>query len=218
MSSGTDFIKVGRYNIVYSREVSSKGTAMFKIGFSKSDSGSVEGKWRITVKAPDKVIIDGYTVDVSQSWSGSSHWTSHLTDETTVTFPATADSCIAVGAYVVNFGWFDKIGDLASYSGKGYNVTGKMGVDITAPGHTTFTTEKGYGWMTFSGTSSAAPHVAGVAALMLNYDPSLTHTQIREILLRTANKDGFTGNVPNTDWGYGKLNKEAALKYLLNNF
>ncbi len=218
INSGANFIKTGKYNILYSREVSPKGTAMFRLGFSRSDSGSVEGKWRITVKPPEQVIIDGFTVDVSQAWDGSSHWTSHVTDETTVTFPATADSVIAVGAYVVNFGWFDTIGDLASYSGRGNNITGKMGVDITAPGHTTFTTEKNFGWMTFSGTSSAAPHVAGIAALLLSYNPSLTHTQIRQILWKTATKDSFTGIVPNTDWGYGKLNMEAALKYLMNNF
>ncbi|MGH2575639.1 MAG: S8 family serine peptidase, partial [Ignavibacteria bacterium] len=166
----------------------------------------------------ESIVIDGFLVDVSQSWNGSSHWTSQLTDETSVTFPATADSCMAIGAYVVNFGWFDKIGDLASYSGRGYNISGKLGVDITAPGHTTFTTEKNYGWMTFSGTSSAAPHVAGTAALMLQYNPNLTHAQIREIILKTALSDNFTGTVPNSEWGYGKLNIEAAIKYLSNNF
>jgi subtilisin family serine protease len=218
LNAGTDFIRAGKYNITYARETSPKGTAMFRFGFSRADSGSVAGNWRITLRTPNDAVVDAYVVDVSQSWSGSSHWTSHVTDETTVTFPATADSCIAVGAYVVNFGWLDRIGDLANYSGRGFNVTGKMGVDITAPGHTTFTTEHNFGWMTFSGTSSAAPHVAGLAALMLSYNPSLTHTQIREIILNTASQDEFTGPVPNTNWGYGKLNKEAALRYLISNF
>jgi subtilisin family serine protease len=158
-------------------------------------------------------------VDVSQSWSGTSRWNSpYITGSSSVCFPSTADSCIAVGAYVVNFGFFDKIGALCNYSSRGYNITGKLGVDITAPGHTTFTTEKNLGYMTFSGTSSAAPHVVGTAALMLQYDKSLTHSQIRSILQQTAVKDKFTGAVPNPDWGYGKLNKEKAIRFLIENF
>jgi subtilisin family serine protease len=214
LTSGSEFLKVGLFNVAYAKEISPKGTSMFRFGLSRSDSGTVLGRWKFTVNASTRTIIDGFTVDVSQSWSGSSHWTSHVTDEGTVTFPSTADSCIAVGAYVVNFGFFEKPGDLADYSGRGYNITGKLGIDICGPGHITFTTEKDYGWMTFSGTSSAAPHVAGLAALMLSYNPSLTHTQIREIILRTASKDRFTGEVPNTNWGYGKLNMEAALREL----
>lgn len=219
LTEGSGFIKVGKYNVFYSRDVSPKGTVMFRLGFSEKDSGNVKGKWKIKVKSSGETIIDGYVVDVSQSWSGTSHWTSHVTDETTVTFPSTADSCIAVGAYVVNFGFFmgDKIGSLADYSGRGYNVTGKMGIDITAPGHSTFTTSKDNAYMIFSGTSSAAPHVVGAAALLLQYEPSLSHTQVRQLINKSATSDNFTGTVPNTNWGYGKLNIEGAIKLLMQN-
>lgn len=217
LAEGTGFIRVGDYNIFYSKDVSPKGTVMFRLGFSEMDSGSVRGKWKINIKAPDYTILDGYVVDVSQSWGGTSHWTSHLTDETTVTFPSTADSCIAVGAYVVNYSIFfsGKVGDLAEYSGRGYNITGKMGIDITAPGHTTFTTSTDNAYMTFSGTSSAAPHVVGAAALLLQYDPSLTHSQVRQLIINSAVSDNFTGSVPNTNWGYGKLDIEDAVKLLM---
>ncbi|MBL7128274.1 MAG: S8 family serine peptidase [Ignavibacteria bacterium] len=219
LTEGSGFIKVGKYNVFYSRDVSPKGTVMFRLGFSEKDSGNVKGKWKIKVKSSGETIIDGYVVDVSQSWSGTSHWTSHVTDETTVTFPSTADSCIAVGAYVVNFGFFmgDKIGSLADYSGRGYNVTGKMGIDITAPGHSTFTTSTDNAYMIFSGTSSAAPHVVGAAALLLQYEPSLSHTQVRQLINKSATSDNFTGTVPNTNWGYGKLNIEGAITLLIQN-
>ena len=51
---------------------------------------------------------------------------------------------------------------------------------------------------------------------MLQYDPTLTQVQIKDILRTTATKDQFTGQVPNSTWGYGKLNTEEALRYLKN--
>jgi subtilisin family serine protease len=38
----------------------------------------------------------------------------------------------------------------------------------------------------FKGTSAAAPHVAGIAALILSYRPNLTPAQVREILVAAA--------------------------------
>jgi hypothetical protein len=219
LSTGNGIIKAGRYNIFYSREASPKGTAMMKFGCSKNDSGTVSGKFKITVTSDTEQPFRGYVVDVTQSWSGSARWTNSksISDDANICFPSTADSCIAVGAYVVNMGWMDRIGDLASYSSKGFNINGKLGVDITAPGHSTFSTETNNSYMVFSGTSAAAPHVVGTAALLLQYNPSLTHSQIRQIILNSAQQDNFTGSVPNPSWGYGKLDTEAAIKYLMNN-
>lgn len=219
LKDGSGFIKTGDYNIFYSRDVSSKGTVMFRFGFSQKDSGAVNGEWKINVKSPSDITIDGFLVDVTQSWSGSTHWTvkDKITDEGTVTFPSTADSLIAVGAYTVNFpfGLDDKLGGLCYYSGRGYNINGKMGIDICAPGHSTFTVSTENSYTIFSGTSSAAPHVVGTVALMLQYDPTLTHSQIRNIVKATATSDEFTGKLPNTSWGWGKLNPEAAIKYIM---
>jgi len=171
------------------------------------------------VKSPADISIDGFLVDVTQSWSGSTHWTNKnlITDDGTITFPSSADSLIAVGAYTVNFafGPDDKLNDLCYYSGRGYNINGKMGIDICAPGHSTFTVSTDNSYTLFSGTSSAAPHVTGTVILMLQYDPTLTQSQIKNILRATATVDEFTGKVPNTNWGYGKLNPEAAIKYLM---
>jgi subtilisin family serine protease len=53
------------------------------------------------------------------------------------------------------------------------------------------------GWAAFSGTSAAAPQVAGVCALMLQACPRLTPNQVRGILMQTA-RDVTTGtNHPN---------------------
>ncbi|MFA5404357.1 MAG: S8 family serine peptidase, partial [Ignavibacteria bacterium] len=219
LTDGSGFITIGDYHLFYSRDVSEKGTVMFRFGFSQKDSGTVDGDWKLNVKSPNDLTIDGFLVDVTQSWAGSTHWTSKdkITDEGTITFPSTADSLIAVGAYTVNFafGPGDKLGDLCTYSGRGYNINGKMGIDICAPGHCTFTVSTDNSYTLFSGTSSAAPHVVGTVVLMLQYDPTLTHSQVRNILKATATSDEFTGNLPNTNWGFGKLNPESAIKYLM---
>ncbi len=218
LSSGSGIEKSGAYNISYAK-TSSNETNMFRLGCSKNDSGTVKGRWKINVKADKRTIIWAYVVDVSQSWGGTSHWVSgNISDESTMCFPSTADSCMAIGAYVVNFGWFDKIGDICSYSSKGYRIKGGLAVTLTAPGHSTFSCEKDNGWQIFSGTSSAAPHVVGTAALLLQYDNTLTHADIRQILINSASSDNFTGTLPNPTWGYGKLDKEAAVKFLMNNF
>jgi hypothetical protein len=218
ISSGSDFIKNGEYNIFYSKDVSSKGTVMMRFAISRQDTGILKGRVKIKVTSENDEEIRGYVVDVTQSWSGNARWvnSNSITDRSTVCYPSTADSCIAVGAYVVNFGWMEQIGDLAAYSSRGYNITGKLGAEITAPGHSTFSTEKNNGYQIFSGTSSAAPHVVGAAALLLQYDPSLTHEKIKMILLNSAKKDKFTGNVPNENWGWGKLDIENAIRYLMN--
>lgn len=218
ISSGSGKETVGKYNIYYSREVSPKGTVMMKFGCSTKDSGTVKGIFKIEVKSNVSEPIRGYVVDVTQSWSGNARWINSpaITDEANVCFPSTADSCIAVGAFAVNFGWGEKVGDLATYSSVGFNINGKLGVDITGPGHSTFSTEKDLGYQIFSGTSSAAPHVVGAAALLLQYNPNLTHAEIRSILLNSAVKDNFTKSVPNPEWGYGKLSIEGAIKYLIN--
>jgi hypothetical protein len=63
-----------------------------------------------------------------------------------------------------------------------------------------------------SGTSMAAPHVTGAAALILSVRPNLTCEQIREILVRTARRDGEAAGTPNNTWGSGKLDVAAAIE------
>lgn len=68
-------------------------------------------------------------------------------------------------------------------------------------------------WVSECGTSMSAPYVAGVVALMLEEDPTLTVEEVRQILVDTADRD-----IPHADdirWGAGRLNAVAAMTELL---
>lgn len=100
-------------------------------------------------------------------------------------------------------------GDLASYSQRG------TGVDLAAPGgdpstQGVCTREEcvtslypGGRYSVAAGTSMAAPHVSGIAALLLAQQPSRTRQQVIDRLLTTAS--------PLTDAGSGLVDARAAL-------
>jgi subtilisin family serine protease len=69
----------------------------------------------------------------------------------------------------------------SSYSNFGTNK-----VHLTAPGNSVFSTLPGGGYGTMSGTSMAAPHVAGVAALLASVDPAATPATLRTRLAAQA--------------------------------
>ncbi len=71
-------------------------------------------------------------------------------------------------------------GELAYFSS-----FGAKSVHIAAPGLNILSTIPG-GQDTYSGTSMATPHAAGVAALLLGYLPNLTYKEVKERLIRTA--------------------------------
>jgi serine protease len=56
-------------------------------------------------------------------------------------------------------------------------------------------------WDFLSGTSMAAPHVSGVAALVFGKNPTLTPLQVESILESTATDLGPAGYDPTFGWG-----------------
>jgi subtilisin family serine protease len=62
------------------------------------------------------------------------------------------------------------------------------GVDVFAPGVSIWSTVPKGGYERLQGTSMASPVVAGVAALLLSYYPSLTPAQVKDILIQSATK------------------------------
>ena len=63
---------------------------------------------------------------------------------------------------------------------------GKNNVDIFAPGVDIYSTTPGDNYEPFPGTSMASPMVAGTAAVLRSYFPSLTAKQIKQIIMESA--------------------------------
>ncbi len=93
-------------------------------------------------------------------------------------------------------------------------------VEVSAPGYAVYSTYNnlgntygGYNYM--SGTSMAAPHVAGLAGLLFSQNPNLTIAQVRSLLQSTSVDLGDPGR--DDHYGYGRINAFAALQagYLL---
>ena len=119
---------------------------------------------------------------------------------------------------VINIAHVSKGDDEYSRSGtSNYNMSGDdWGKDISAPGTSIYGPDNagGYGWL--SGTSMAAPQVAGVLSLMFAVNPDLSASEAVELLYSTATDLNVPANRVGTTFddetGYGLVNAEAAVK------
>ncbi|HEY0587563.1 MAG TPA: S8 family serine peptidase [Pseudoduganella sp.] len=82
-------------------------------------------------------------------------------------------------------------------------------VAMSAPGAGIYTTVKGSGYGSVSGTSFASPITAAVGALVMSANASLTPDQVQNILFSTAVDLGTAGR--DIYFGYGRVNAAAAV-------
>ena len=83
-------------------------------------------------------------------------------------------------------------------------------VDIAAPGVGVWSTSMGGGYSAVSGTSFSSPVTAGVIALMMSANPSLSASDVQNVLLSTAVDLGPAG--ADIYYGRGRVNAAAAVE------
>ncbi len=162
--------------------------------------------------------MDGY-IDGSEGTFGATVETG------TVTEPANADGVLAVGSFnTKTFTGNPAPQGISSFSSLGPTRDGRTKPDLTAPGSILYSARSfeatfepieivtgNDNYVILQGTSMSSPHVAGIAALAWESNPDLTGAQMRERLRRTASAPTDGSAVPNTTWGYGKVDALRAV-------
>jgi subtilisin family serine protease len=91
---------------------------------------------------------------------------------------------------------------------------GENSVNIYAPGEDVLSTQPGNGYLARTGTSFAAPHVAGVAGLLLSVDPRLTAEQLKNIIIHYSRYIRVIVPSGNFDHDSVELNAYRAVRHL----
>ncbi|WP_211341545.1 S8 family serine peptidase [Myceligenerans xiligouense] len=149
------------------------------------------------------VIDEAWTAaGIFSVWSAGNSSPSAACD--TVSSPGAHPDAYSVGAFASN-------GVLGAFSRKGEGEGGGIKPEISAPGVSVRSAWPGNGYNTISGTSMAAPHVAGAVAALWSYDPTLVGQieQTRRLLAESAHDvdDTSCGGTAelNNMYGEGRL-------------
>lgn len=135
----------------------------------------------------------------------------------TLGIPATVAGVISVGSYnYLN-------NNLSSFSGRGVvRPEWLIKPDLVAPGENILSTVEEQGFDTKSGTSMAAPQVAGICALLFEWgivkrnDPFLYGERIKYYLIKGSKRTFFGEAYPNPDIGYGFVCLDRTMDLLTN--
>jgi hypothetical protein len=122
------------------------------------------------------------------------------------TFPGRFAADAQADGLAIAVGAVDASNQIASFSNRAGSALDSF---LVAPGVGIAAPALGGGSKLFSGTSVAAPHVAGAAAVVLQAAPFLSGAQVVELLLDTAKDLGALGTDP--VYGRGLVDLDAAM-------
>ncbi len=157
----------------------SVGSSADVVNLSLGSTGNAGGTSALS-EAADNAVRSGVVVVAAAGNSGP--------DFETVAAPADAKLVIGVGA-------LETTTAVADFSSRGPTLDGRVKPDVVAPGVDVVSTWSDGGFHALSSTSMAAPHVAGVVALLLHAHPEATPELVREALASSAVRlDGAGSN------------------------
>jgi len=128
-------------------------------------------------------------------------------DASSISYPSAYENCVSIGALSpCNERKTFNSCDGENFWGSNYG----NGLDFVAPGVLIHTTSSSGGYTsTFNGTSSACPHAAGIAGLILSADEGLSPEGIKTIMEISSVDIGITGY--DLETGHGRINAFNAL-------
>ncbi|MDF2610179.1 MAG: hypothetical protein K0R92_1653 [Lachnospiraceae bacterium] len=163
-----------------------------------------EGMWRFRVYARGNIKKNYHVWMPTHNLLTNGTYFIKPNPNTTLTTPGNTNIPIVVTAYDVN------TQNIFFNASRGYTRTGNISPSFAAPGVNVIGPAPNNRYVTRSGTSVAAAHTAGVAAMLLEWgairgNNTMIDTQtIKNLLIRGATRDANL-NYPNEEWGYGKL-------------
>jgi len=140
-------------------------------------------------------------------------------DDSALSYPAAFNNVIAVGATntsdlrVSTLTWGSNYGAALDVVAPGDNIYSTYAVYEATGAGAVFTYDIAPTYLYESGTSMASPFVAGLAALILSQNPSLSHTEVEKKI--EGHCDDLQNNLQNIGWdeetGWGRVNVYRAL-------
>jgi subtilisin family serine protease len=115
----------------------------------------------------------------------------------------------AAGFYPANLASAVTVAALDAFDGKAYFSNFGNKIDVSAPGVDILSLQRGGGFLRNQGTSMAAPHVSGVAALIIQLHREFTNEQVRQVLRASASDVGAAGK--DSIYGYGRPSASGAV-------
>lgn len=179
-SIGTDIIQ------------SSLGYNIFDGNNGNYTHSDLDGRTAIITRAASVAASRGIMVVVSAGNEGSNSWGY-------ITVPADADSILAVGSVA-----FD--GQRSGFSSYGPSADGRIKPDVMARGEGTSMFSTSGAITSSSGTSFAAPLIAGMVACLRQAHPQVPAWYLIDVVRATADR----ASQPNNMYGYGIANACAA--------
>lgn len=204
--------------VAFSFTNTSAGTRIARAELTAS-SDDLRGRWQLVCEHDATADTPVLSTVRDLASTGIASLLDGASPRATLGAPGTAAGCIVTGATHFDDGELEP-GELTAYSSRGPRIDGARSVDLVSPGDPTTpypsSDSKAVGlqpplgqnnYRRFSGTSAAIPHVGAAIAALLEIEPGLTPTEVRERLRARAHVDDGVGD--EDDWGMGRLDARA---------